>query len=127
MERSKRIVKAPERFKPSPKTPNAPNRKRKTEARTLNLDLPDVPPSEYEKYIEDWSEPSNPFWKDKFYTPQDNTTQEYKEATSSSKLLHFLPASFALIYDVPESFGVANLELNPDLVKPIKEFLYILN
>ncbi len=81
--------------------------------------MPDVPPSEYEKYIEAWSEPSNPFWKDNFYTPRDNTTQEYMEATL--KLLHFLPANFALIYDVPECFGVANLELNPDLVKPMKQ------
>ena len=118
MERTKRIVKAPERFKPSSKTSNAPAKTKKRERRVLNLDLPDVPPSEYEKYIEDWSEPDNPFWKDNFYTPKDNTTQEYKEATL--KLLHFLPAKFALIYDVPESFGVANLELNPDLVKPIK-------
>ncbi len=55
-----------------------------------------------------------------FYTPRawDNTTQEYKEA--SDKLPHFLPASFALIYDTPETFVVANLELNPDLVKSIK-------
>jgi hypothetical protein len=53
-----------------------------------------------------------------FYTPRDNTTQEYKEA--ADKLLHFLPASFALIDDTPETFGVANLELNRDLVKPIK-------
>ena len=120
MERTKRIVQAPIRFKPSPKISNAPVKKQKTERRILNLDLPDVLPSEYEKYIEDWSEPSNPFWKDNFHTPRDNTTQEYMEATSSSKLLDFLPASFALIYDVPESFGVANLELNPNLVKPIK-------
>ena len=118
MERTKRIVKAPIRFKPSTQSTNAPAKTKKTERRVLNLDLPDVPPSEYEKYIEDWGEPSHPYWKDNFYTPKDNTTQEYKEATL--KLLHFLPANFALIYDVPESFGVANLELNPDLVKPIK-------
>jgi len=118
MERTKRIVKAPIRFKPSTQSTNAPAKTKKTERRVLNLDLPDVPPSEYEKYIEDWGEPSHPYWKDNFYTPKDNTTQEYKEATL--KLLHFLPTNFALIYDVPESFGVANLELNPDLVKPIK-------
>jgi hypothetical protein len=46
--------------------------------RVLNLDLPDVPPSEYEKYVEDWSFPDIPYWKDNFYTPQDNTTQEQK-------------------------------------------------
>jgi len=100
------------------KTPSAPAKTKKTERRTLHLDLPENKPSEYEKFIEDWSEPSHPFWKDNFYTPRDNTTQEYKEATD--KLLHFLPASFALIDDAPETFGVANLELNPDLVKPIK-------
>ena len=100
------------------KTPSAPTKTKKTERRTLHLDLPENKPSEYEKFIEDWSEPSHPFWKDNFYTPQDNTTQEYKEATD--KLLHFLPASFALINNTPETFGVANLELNPDLVKPIK-------
>ena len=100
------------------KTPNAPSKTKKLERRTLNLDLPENKPSDYEKFVEDWSEPSHPFWKDNFYTPQDNTTQEYKEATE--KLLHFLPASFALISDTPETVGVANLELNPDLVKPIK-------
>ena len=100
------------------KTPSAPAKTKKTERRTLHLDLPENKPSEYEKFIEDWSEPSHPFWKDNFYTPQDNTTQEYKEATD--KLLHFLPASFALINDTPETFGVANLELNADLIKPIK-------
>ncbi len=56
--------------------------------------------------------------KDNFQTLQDNTTQEYKEATD--KLLHFLPASFAVINNVPETFGVANLELNSGLVKAIK-------
>jgi hypothetical protein len=80
--------------------------------------LPENKPRKYEKFIEDWSEPSHPFWKDNFYTPQDNTIEEYKEATD--KLLNFLPARFALIDNTPETFGVANLELNPDLVKPIK-------
>ena len=64
------------------KTPSAPAKTKKTERRTLQLDLPENKPSEYEKFIEDWSEPSHPFWKDNFYTPQDNTTQEYKEATN---------------------------------------------
>jgi hypothetical protein len=49
--------------------------------RVLDLDLPDVPPSDDIKFSSDWSEPNNPFWKDNFYTPQDNTTQEYMEAT----------------------------------------------
>ena len=30
-------------------------------------------------------------WKDNFYTPKDNTTQEYREATD--KLEGFLPAN----------------------------------
>ena len=85
--------------------------------RVLNLDLPDVPPSEYEKYVEDWSLPDNPYWKNNFYTPQDNTTQEYMEA---SEKIENLPASFVLNPDIETAFGVANLELNPDLVKPIK-------
>ncbi len=58
------------------------------------------------------------FGKITFLTPQDNTTQEYKEATD--KLINILPGAFSLIQDVPAAFGVANLELNPDLVKPIK-------
>ena len=87
--------------------------------RVLNLDLPDAPPSEYEKYVEDWGLPDNPYWKNNFYTPQDNTTQEYMEATEK---LENLPASFVLRPDVETAFGVANLELNPNLVKPIKKF-----
>ena len=117
MERSKRIIKAPERFKPSSKTPNAPAKTKKTDRRVLNLDLPDAPPSEYEKYVEDWSLPDNPYWKDNFYTPQDNTTQEYMEASGK---IENLPASFVLRPDIETAFGVGNLELNPDLVKPIK-------
>ena len=53
-----------------------------------------------------------------FYTPKDNTTQEYVEATD--KLGDFLPDNFLLNKSKKELFGVANLELNPDLVKPIK-------
>jgi hypothetical protein len=85
--------------------------------RVLNLDLPDVAPSECEKYVEDWSLPDNPYWKNNFHTPQDNTTQEYMEATEK---LENLPASFVLRRDVETAFGVANLELNPNLIKPIK-------
>jgi hypothetical protein len=36
------------------KTPNAPTKTKKTERRTLNLDLPENKPSKYEKFIEDW-------------------------------------------------------------------------
>jgi hypothetical protein len=35
------------------KTPSAPAKTKKTERRTLNLDLPENKPSEYEKLIED--------------------------------------------------------------------------
>ncbi len=59
--------------------------------RVLNLDLPDVPPSEYGKYVQDWSLPDNLYWKINFYTPQDKITQEYMEATEK---LENLPASF---------------------------------
>jgi hypothetical protein len=103
--------------KTTTKTTNAPAKTKKTERRVLNLDLPDVPPSEYEKYVEDWSLPDNPYWKNNFHTPQDNTTQEYMEATEK---LENLPASFVLRRDVETAFGVANLELNPNLIKPIK-------
>ena len=61
--------------------------------------------------------PDNPFWRENFYTPQDNTTQEYIEATD--KLIN-LPAEFYLVKGIDTAYGVANLELNPDLVKPMK-------
>ena len=139
MDRPKRNVVAPLRFKPEkqpkkqpkkqeeePKSPinalrrstRAPAKTKKTEARMLELDLSDVPASNDIKFTEDWSLPDNPFWKDNFYTPQDNTTQEYMEATD--KLNDFLPANFRFIRGEPLAFGVANLELNPDLIKPIK-------
>jgi hypothetical protein len=107
--------------KTSSKTPKHLIKKQKTEQRILNLDLPENPPSDDIKFTTDWGEPSNPYWKDNFYTPKDNATQEYKEATD--KLINILSASFALIDNVPETFGVGNLELNPDLVKPIKRIL----
>ena len=98
--------------------PKAPSKSKKTESRTLNLDLDDVPPSDDIKFSEDFSFYTHPFWKNNFYTPKDNTTQEYIEATD--KLNDFLPANFRLIKGIPSAFGVANLELNKDLVKPIK-------
>ncbi len=59
--------------------------------------------------------PDNPYWKDNFYTPQDSIIQEYMEATEKNENL---PASFGLRRDVETAFGVANLDLNPNLVKP---------
>jgi hypothetical protein len=80
--------------------------------------LPEKTPSDDIKFTADWGEPSNPYWKDNFYTPQDNSIQECKEACKEAidKLKNILPASFALIDNIPETFGVGNLELNPDLV-----------
>ena len=98
--------------------PKAPSKSKKTESGTLNLDLSDVPPSDDIKFSEDFSYYTHPFWKDNFYTPNDNTTQEYIEATD--KLGDFLPANFRLIKGDPTAYGVANLELNKDLIKPIK-------
>ena len=98
--------------------PKAPSKSKKTDARVLDIDLDDVPPSDDIKFSKDFSYYTHPFWKDNFYTPKDNTTQEYIEATD--KLNDFLPANFRLIKGQPTAFGVANLELNPDLVKPIK-------
>ena len=86
--------------------------------RVLNLDLSNVPPSDDIKFSSDWSEYNNEFWVKYFYTPNDSTTQEYMEATD--KLGDFLPANFELIRGQKEAFGVANLELKPEYVKPIK-------
>ena len=40
---------------------------------------------------------------------------------ATDKLNDFLPANFRLIRGEPLAIGVANLELNADLVKPIKK------
>jgi hypothetical protein len=80
--------------------------------RVLNLDLPDAPPSDNIKFSSDWGEYNNEFWVKYFYTPNDNTTQEYMEATD--KLRDFLPANFELIRGQKEAFGVANLDLKPE-------------
>jgi hypothetical protein len=49
--------------------------------------------------------------------------KDCKEATD--KLLLFLPASFALLNNTNETFGVSDLELNPDIDQ--KEVLYLVN
>ena len=100
------------------KTPKAPSKSKKTEARTLNLDLSDVPANDDVKFSKDWGMWNNKFWLENFYTPNDNTTQEYIEATD--KLGDFLPANFRLIKGEPTAFGVANLQLKPEFIKPIK-------
>ena len=103
--------------KTSPNIPNAPAKTKKREGRTLHLDLPDVPPSDDIKLTEDWRMPDNPFWRENFFTPKDNTTQEYMEATD--KLIH-LPAEFYLVKGIDTAYGVANLELNPNMVRQMK-------
>ena len=87
--------------------------------RTLDLDLSDVPLSDDFKYSKDFSEWDNKFWLDNFYTPKDNITKEYMKL--SDHFNDFLPASFRLIEGEKEAFGCANLELKPNLVKPIKK------
>ena len=87
--------------------------------RALNLDLSDVPLSDDFKYSKDFGEYNNSFWVDNFYTPDDNTTKVYMDITDHYKEL--LPANFTLIKGQKEAFGVANLELKPSLVKPMKK------
>ena len=70
--------------------PKEPSKSKKIEARFLNLDLSDVPPSDDIKFSKDFSFYTHPFWKDIF-----NTQQEYIEATD--KIESFLPANFKLI------------------------------
>jgi hypothetical protein len=96
------------------KTPSAPAKTKKTEGRTLNLDLPKKNAQRRQKiYIRlEFAWPT--ILEDNFYTPQDNITQEYMEATEK---LNNLPSSFVLMRGIETAFGVANLELNPDLVK----------
>jgi hypothetical protein len=84
--------------------------------RGLNLDLSTVPKSKDPKFNPSFNSYENPFWE-KFYTPTDFLTVRYREATDS--LTTILPATFMLVEDAPESFGVANLELKDKYVKPI--------
>jgi hypothetical protein len=78
------------------------------------LDLPDVPPSEYEKCIEYWSLLDNPYGKDNFIH---HKTTPHKNIWKQKNKIKDLPASFVLRRDVETSFGSANLELNPNLVR----------
>jgi len=112
MNRPKRENKQIERFKPSAQAIPAivvPQN------RTLNLQLPK---SQDIKFSNDWGEWNNPFWYNNFHTPNDNITKLYMHATDT--LNDLLPANFRLIPKVKEAFGIANLELNSNLVKPIK-------
>ena len=134
MNREKRVSKAPERLieqignEPQrvlparnqvmaaiPVVDNQPPRAR----RSLNLDLSQVPPSDDPKFSKDFGEYDNKFWQKYFYTPQDHITGMY--ATVTDNLNDFLPANFRLIGRQKEAFGVANLELKAEYVKPIKK------
>ena len=84
--------------------------------RGLNLDLSTVPKSKDPKFNPSFNSYENPFWE-KFVTPSDTLTKRYMRATD--QLITILPATFMLIEDVPESFGVANLELKGEYLKPI--------
>lgn len=83
-----------------------------------SLDL-DIPISADFKYSKDFGEWNNKFWLDNFYTPDDYTTREYMAVTD--RLNDILPANFRLIEGQKEAFGVANLELKPEFVKPAKK------
>jgi hypothetical protein len=82
------------------------------------LDLSNVPVSDDQKFSKDWGEWNNKFWQTYFYTPDDSTTEMY--ILMSDGFNDFLPANFRLIKGEKEAFGVANLELKPEYVKPIK-------
>jgi len=115
MNRPQRVVKAPQRLINEPVVTQ-----RKTRAgvqKTLNLDLSNVPPSQDKKFRKDWG--LHPIWQTNFYTPRDNTTKLYKEATE--KLKDILPANFMLYSGVEGAIGIANLELKDEFKKPIKK------
>ena len=126
MNREKRVSKAPQRLieqigndKQPEKAPTAKKQKvNKEPRRSLNLDLSNVPVSDDIKFSNDWGEWNNEFWLKYFYTPDDNITEMYM--ILSDIYNDFLPANFRLYKDEKEAFGVANLELKPEYVKPIK-------
>ena len=73
--------------------PKVTTRKTKSGVKsTLHLDFNDVPPSSDKKFRKDWG--TDEFWQTNVYTPKDNTTKLYKEATE--KLKDILPANFML-------------------------------
>ena len=86
--------------------------------RTLDLDLSSVPPSNDQKFSNDFGQYDHKFWQTYFYTPDDNITEMY--IIVSDAFNDFLPANFRLIKGEKEAFGVANLQLKPEYVKPLK-------
>ena len=115
----KSVVVPPTPSKSTAVLPAAPQKSKTTEPRTLNLDLSDMPPSNDIKFSKDWGEYNNEFWVKHSFTPKDTITPEYREATD--KLGDILPANFRLIPDIPSAFGICNLELKPEFVRPIKQ------
>ncbi len=79
--------------------------------RGLNLDLSTRSNQTDPKFNPSFNSYENPFWG-KFITRADSTTTRYMTATD--ELMDILPATFLLVHDAPESFGVANLELKPE-------------
>jgi hypothetical protein len=133
MNREKRVSKAPQRLieqigneKQPDRAPQQPEKKptvRKQKAnkepkKTLTLDLSNVPPSNDQKFSNDFGQYDHKFWQTYFYTPDDYTTEMY--IIISDAFNDFLPANFRLIKGQPEAFGCANLELKPEYIKPIK-------
>jgi hypothetical protein len=128
MNREKRVSKAPERLieqirneKQSEKAPTVRKPKETKELKkSLNLDLSRVPVSDDPKFSKDWGEYSDKFWQKYFYTPNDNITDIYIYIAVSDAFNDCLPANFRVIKGEKEAFGVANLELKPEYIKPIK-------
>ena len=119
MQRTRRVVNAPRRLMDEYKVEAKPKKSNaKSTKRTLHLDLSTAAPSQDRKFSENWGTAENPFWAKNFYNPNDNTTKLYQEVTE--KLGSLLPANFHLYPDIEGAFGLANLELKPELIKPMK-------
>ena len=58
----------------------------------------------------------NELWKS-FYTPNDVLTKRYENAINKYENL---PATFYILKDTPESYGLANLEIKSKYAKQIK-------
>ena len=58
----------------------------------------------------------NELWKS-FYTPNDPLTKRYKEIIDEYE---GLPATFYILKDTPDSYGLANLEIKSKYIKKIK-------
>ena len=123
MERPRRAIQKPQHFEDY-ELISKKAKKRKPNRDEPRVDGPQenagpVPLEEVGRlFSKDWGEYNNEFWSKKFFTPTDDITLAYMEVTQ--KLGDILPANFQLFSDIPEAFGVANLELKQELKKPIK-------